>query len=149
MGDQLNQISGLLYCSWRHIGSIAKITQQTNVFQSIPISIGKGMHLSYSQNSLQLQFLIGLSCPVHIQLFLCEAHFTLTLQWLSIAVNNNNQGYSRGMKIMTWMGWRLSFICCKDPSTLNKVQVRPALLERHKTGGRSVSLWIFKGQSQS
>lgn len=51
--------------------------------------------------------------------------------------------------MMTWMGWRLFFICSEDPSALNKIQVRPALLEKTKNGGRSVSLGFSRGQSQS
>lgn len=45
------------------------------------------------------------------------------------------------------MRWRLSFICCKDLNALNKVQVRPTLLEKLKNGGRPVSLGFTGGKA--
>lgn len=50
------------------------------------------------------------------------------------------------MKTTAWISWRLSFICWKDPNALNKVQVRPTLLEKLKNGGSPVSFGFTRAK---
>lgn len=50
------------------------------------------------------------------------------------------------MKTTARISWRLSFICWKDPNALNKVQVRPTLLEKLKNGGRPVSFGFTRAK---
>lgn len=64
----------------------------------------------------------------------------------SRAMNNNNYIYNRGGDIGMKM-WRLAFICCENPSALNKVQVRLVLLEQPRNGGGLMSLGFLRGEA--